>query len=271
MSYRMFLIISISFLFLVSSYYVHGFIKGQYTWNSVQDAFLVNDKMITVATYNIQYGKGQDGRVDIGRTIEKLKSLDAQVIRLQEVERFSVRSGFNDQVKWMAEALDMYATFYSSLSFPGLYYGNAILSVFPIEDTKVLHFNNRVEDRSAIISTLKVSENERITVINTHLGLNYNEREKAIMQIKEKLAGLEDPVLLMGDLNSTPSMKEYKIWAKWVTKSNKGIPMVTYYKHDWQIDYIFHSDQFAVEDIRVMESETSDHYPLIGVFYLSGK
>ena len=47
-------------------------------------------------TYNIQYGQGRDGQVDIGRIVGEIG--DADLVALQEVERFWERSGYADEL-----------------------------------------------------------------------------------------------------------------------------------------------------------------------------
>ena len=54
-------------------------------------------------TYNIQYGLGRDGRYDLDRTASVVEGAD--VIALQEVERFWKRSGNVDEVARLAERL----------------------------------------------------------------------------------------------------------------------------------------------------------------------
>ena len=54
-------------------------------------------------TYNIQYGLGRDGRYDLDRTARAVEGAD--VIALQEVERFWKRSGDVDEVAGLAERL----------------------------------------------------------------------------------------------------------------------------------------------------------------------
>ncbi|MEL6102771.1 MAG: endonuclease/exonuclease/phosphatase family protein [Pseudomonadota bacterium] len=56
-----------------------------------------------IVTYNIQYGLGQDGRYDLARIAEDIA--DADVIALQEVERFWQRSGMVDQPAELARLL----------------------------------------------------------------------------------------------------------------------------------------------------------------------
>ena len=57
-------------------------------------------------SYNIQYCKGKDDRYDIDRIIREIE--DADIIALQEVERFWKRSAYTDQVEKIAEGLKDY-------------------------------------------------------------------------------------------------------------------------------------------------------------------
>jgi endonuclease/exonuclease/phosphatase family metal-dependent hydrolase len=54
-------------------------------------------------TYNTQYGKGRDGRFDLRRIADAVR--EADVIALQEVERYYVRSGMVDQPAELADLL----------------------------------------------------------------------------------------------------------------------------------------------------------------------
>ena len=54
-------------------------------------------------TYNIQYCLGRDDRFDVGRIIDTVR--DADVIALQEVERYWTRSDNMDQARVIADAL----------------------------------------------------------------------------------------------------------------------------------------------------------------------
>jgi len=62
--------------------------------------------MIKIVTYNIQFGQGRDGKVDISRIVDALQGAD--VIALQEVDRFWDRSGLSDQVASLVESFPGY-------------------------------------------------------------------------------------------------------------------------------------------------------------------
>lgn len=63
-------------------------------------------------TYNIQYGKGKDEHYDLERIAAEVAGAD--VVALQEVERFWTRSGNVDQVAVLAQLLDGYHWVYGA-------------------------------------------------------------------------------------------------------------------------------------------------------------
>jgi len=100
------------------------------------------DKSMKFLSYNIQYGKGKDDRVDIARILEEIKGAD--VIALQELDRFWPRTNFADQVEQIATAMPDYYWVYGagvdlhadqySVENRGIrrQFGNMLLSRLPI-------------------------------------------------------------------------------------------------------------------------------------------
>ncbi|HAW94738.1 MAG TPA: metallophosphoesterase, partial [Phycisphaerales bacterium] len=84
--------------------------------------------VIRAATYNIKHGRGMDGAIDLERTADVLRALNADIIALQEVDDRARRSGGVDQASWLAERLDMHSAYGSFMAFQGGRYGLAILS-----------------------------------------------------------------------------------------------------------------------------------------------
>ena len=100
--------------------------------------------MTKLVSYNIQYGKGRDGRIDLDRIVREVAGAD--VVAMQEVDRFWNRSGMTDQVAAFAERIPEYYWVYG----PGVdldasfrdgdgrlrnrrrQFGNLLLSRFPI-------------------------------------------------------------------------------------------------------------------------------------------
>jgi endonuclease/exonuclease/phosphatase family metal-dependent hydrolase len=61
---------------------------------------------VKLVSYNIQYGRGRDGVFDLERIVAEIAGAD--VIALQEVERFWQRSGMRDQPRALADLLGEY-------------------------------------------------------------------------------------------------------------------------------------------------------------------
>jgi len=114
-----------------------------------------------VMTYNIQYGKGRDGRYDIGRIAETMAGAD--IIGLQEVEAYWERSGDLHQVEAIAERLRSYYWVYGAtvdihkgwVDADGRahnrrrQFGNAILSRWPILATRTFLFPGKLSPVNA--------------------------------------------------------------------------------------------------------------------------
>lgn len=67
---------------------------------------------LVIATYNIQYALGQDGRYDIARIADAVA--DADIVLFQEVTQNWARNGGEDQVAELAERLNRYVVFGST-------------------------------------------------------------------------------------------------------------------------------------------------------------
>ncbi|MGI9499346.1 MAG: endonuclease/exonuclease/phosphatase family protein [Geminicoccaceae bacterium] len=101
-----------------------------------------------IVTYNIQYGVGKDERLDLERIADELAGAD--IIGLQEVDRFWKRGGEVDQAETLAEMLaDYYWVYASGMNVDASYrddsgklinrrrqHGDMVLSRYPILSTR---------------------------------------------------------------------------------------------------------------------------------------
>lgn len=72
---------------------------------------------LRLVSYNLLHGRDlrQQGAVDLAAAAAVIADLDADVVALQEVDRFQERSGGTDQVRALASALDMTGVFCPAL------------------------------------------------------------------------------------------------------------------------------------------------------------
>ncbi len=221
---------------------------------------------IKVMTYNIHRGVNRGNELNLDGVVEIIKNSGAEIIALQEVERFSVRTKFQDQIGYIADKLSMQYVFGKSLNILNGQYGNAILSKYPIEEYEVRELPSEGEKRTLLRAKMNVLGN-KISFYNTHLGLKQSERD---MQIEEivRITGDDNNFILAGDFNAKVDKlgaitKELRDCASYENNDNK----VTFENEGLseRIDYIFTSKVFDIKAYDVTISDASDHYPVVSI------
>ncbi|MDQ3608294.1 MAG: endonuclease/exonuclease/phosphatase family protein [Actinomycetota bacterium] len=244
------------------------------------------DRELSVMTYNIHAGIGEDDRLDLQRIADEIRSSGVEVAGLQEVDRhWSARSDFVDQAQWLAEELDMHVVYGANLDRdplspgePRRQYGTAILSEYPIQSSSntLLPRPEEGEQRGLLEAVINV-RGVRVRIANTHLQHNSSvERAAQVDRIMELLADSDEPVVLLGDLNARPGDAELQ-------------PLSTRYDDAWleggegdgftlsaadpyaRIDYIFVSREIVVESAEVRDTLASDHLPVVAELELPGR
>lgn len=155
---------------------------------------------LTIVSYNIHRCVGRDGAARPERILEVLRALDADVIALQEID--CPKHGL-DQLRFLAQALDMSAWHGETLRDHLGSYGNGLLtrrSVRRVYDIALCDGGGR-EPRCAIDAELELTAGA-VRVIATHLGLGLGERRRQIRKLRHLIARqVTQPVIVAGDLN----------------------------------------------------------------------
>jgi endonuclease/exonuclease/phosphatase family metal-dependent hydrolase len=179
---------------------------------------------VRIATFNILHGRSlEDGRVDVDRLAAAVKTLDADVLGLQEVDRDQPRSMNADLTAVAAEAMGAVdSQFVAALSgTPGgtwmaatgdeqpgsASYGIALLSRLPVVSWRVVRLPAPQfvcdEPRVAVAAVLE-GPNGQFTVCNTHLSFVPAWNVLQLRRLMRSLEGTREPLVLMGDLNMQP-------------------------------------------------------------------
>ncbi|MEU2348152.1 endonuclease/exonuclease/phosphatase family protein [Modestobacter sp. NPDC049651] len=191
-----------------------------------------------LATFNILHGRSPaDDQVDVGRFAAAVKSLDADVLALQEVDRDQPRSHLADLTAVAGHAMGAVDSQFAAAiagtpgatwtaatgkEHPGTAaYGIALLSRYPVRQWQVVRLPaipfrfpmwlpgpRKVivvdeEPRVALVAVLETPHG-RLTVVTTHLSFVPGWNRLQLRRLRRDLAGYPGPLVLMGDLNMTP-------------------------------------------------------------------
>lgn len=239
--------------------------------------------MITALTYNIKHGTNELNNYTLDGIIGFLSKQNADLLGLQEVDRFAKRTMFEDQAQKIGDSLRLDSIFVPSLVLPSegrdkpkREYGLMRLSRFPVIKS-AQHFlreseyagNRFTENRICLESTIEV-DGKKVAFFVAHVDTNGIEKQL------EKLVGVLDraeyPKILTGDFNVTPENPDLRAFLKEANLKNatEGKKLLTCEdeRGAMQIDYIFVSKDIKVKDAKVLDVGFSDHKPLFATLSL---
>lgn len=233
------------------------------------------EETIRVAVYNVHWCTGVDGVLSPQRIVEVLKSLNADVIALNEIDRnYDARSDYEDQLQIIAEALDMNyefqkTTWKSAIPASGnkpREFGHAILSKQPIEFLDARIFEAHSTHFHGLLETNIVLKGKPITFYVTHLDTDPASLHAQSVELKKWMGERDGTKILMGDLNAVPDNTSIRYIQNGMVDAFASQPDAFTFKSNnptIRIDYILGSEEVEFVNSRVINTLASDHFPII--------
>ena len=279
--------LSIDRILLSPSTYLSNSPASTTTTTTTSSSTSTSGTLLKVLHWNIHHGIGTDGVYNINRIADWIVKTGANVVSLNEVEKYVGSYGNEDQPARFAAML-------KSKTGKTWYYnfahrtggtngqGNVVLSTFPLESQGDYQLSY---DRSVARVTILVNS-IRVNVYSTHLDADSSTRRATQMR---ELTGWADNYpeqrVLAGDYNAWPGAVEianmtgghHDAWAVAVT-NNVDVAYsgnTAGNTRNSRIDYVFYSkgaSRLRLKEARVFDTRTSsgvmpsDHRPLMATY-----
>ena len=188
---------------------------------------------------------------------------DYDLVGLQEVDAGSLRSGFVNQVKYLADQAGFAHVFDQANRKIGMIsqHGNAVLSrVRPdaIAEHKLPGLPGR-----GVLEVRFGSGPDALHVLILHMALGRRGRLRQIGFLAERVSGYRH-VILMGDLNCDSDSPEMAVLVETARLREPAPGLYTFpsWQPSRQLDHILVSSSIVVEQVAVLDYGFSDHLPI---------
>lgn len=229
--------------------------------DEIADVESSNPGLLRIVTWNIKTA----ALSSIETIAELLSSLDADVIALQEVDRLTERSGRADQAAELGGLLGMEHSFAAALEQSHGEYGIALLSRFPFARAERIEMPRAggFQPRVAIDADLCAGSAQPLRVLALHADVFPWAATAQTRFIARRAAeSVGSGVIVTGDFNQTPEAEGLRALGDvpLFDLSPQDVGTSDLSRH---IDYLFVDEALTPEDGRVLDSDASDHDPVI--------
>jgi endonuclease/exonuclease/phosphatase family metal-dependent hydrolase len=186
------------------------------------------------------------------------------MVALQEVDTGSLRSGFINQSRYLANHSSMPFWCHQSNRKVGTvaYAGNGFLSKFEPESVEDHRLPGIIPGRGTLVIRYGHGEN-RLDVAVAHLALGKRARGQQLRFLAKELAG-SPHLIVMGDLNTqvnSPPLLEFR-QALGLVAPTAGLASFPSWQPQRAIDHILVSHKLVTSEAKVLDVTYSDHCPV---------
>lgn len=206
-----------------------------------------------------------DSVLDLERIAALIRSVDPDLVALQEIDSVTTRTGGVDQAAELGRLTGLEARYGRFMPYREGAYGMAILSRWPVEESSNLRLPDGEEPRTALSAVVRLpASGERLRFVSIHLYRTEEERMAQAVALDSLLDGSGLPTILAGDFNSTPdSPVMARLRSSWDIVP-KGDDRFTFSSYDpvREIDFVLvrPGDRFQLLSQRLLdEPVASDH------------
>lgn len=232
---------------------------------------------LRVMTYNIHHGIGSDEIYSLSRIARIIRDQSPHLVCLNEVDCNTERTYGDDQARKIAAELGMDFTFAKNFAIGDGWYGNAILSRYPIKfsENRLYQEAEGREQRGLLHTIIRIGVRE-VHFYGTHFSVDSLANASEASEMLDIILdwGLNQPVIVAGDLNMEPNYQRIRELTYYLYDIGAHLEANPYTYPSTnptrRIDYIFCNDKITPKSVYVVNTENarlaSDHLPVIAQF-----
>ncbi len=225
--------------------------------------------VLRVLQFNIRTGLTDDGSVDLDQIAAEIEAVRPDLVSLNEVDTDTTRTRA-DEPAYLSRATGMHVVYGPNLIYDGGPFGNAVLSRYPVVDSRNLRlpWTDDVEPRGLLTVVVDV-DGRNVAFSSTHLSSGAFAHESRLLQalvIRRALGAATLPSIVAGDLNSVPTDVPARILRQGLLDAQQeaGTGSGDTYPDahpDGRFDYVLHDRHFAAVpgSTHARPSRSSDH------------
>ena len=204
--------------------------------------------------------------VDRGNNLRQIADLvaDFDFVALQEVDAGSLRSGFVNQVEYLADRAH-FPYWYAQLNRDlGLFaqHGNGLLCRLTPNSMEDHKLPGRIPGRGAIVVRLPFGSQELFVVV-LHLSLGERSRRMQLQYVR-RLIEFEEHVVVLGDLNSHLGklLNDSPLAHCHLKSPGQAKPTYPSWRPSLALDHVLVSPGLEFSQYEVLDCHLSDHRPI---------
>jgi endonuclease/exonuclease/phosphatase family metal-dependent hydrolase len=249
--------------------FLSGFGVNSFAFEASDPGDLMEIIHLKVLTLNIHSGINWSGKYDLDAIGKFINEVNPDLVGLQEVDRFwSSMSQFQDLPGELALRLKMFSSYSVSLARNDGYFGNLVLSKYPITLMWAEQLPGSLERRSFVFTQVLIN-GIRINFVTAHLGLSDSDRLQQAATMLQLTRQISGPLIITGDFNADASDGAVKmIKASFIDiQELSGLKQGTFRLKDGKIgpliDYILVTPEFGFVNFQITDNYISDHLPVL--------
>lgn len=200
------------------------------------------------------------------RNLQRIADLISgyDLVGLQEIDGGSLRSGFVNQVEFLAQQANFpywYAQTNRDLG-PIAQHGNGLLSHIEPHELQDHKLPGAIPGRGAVLVRLPYAGDE-LVVVMLHLSLGERSRRRQLDYIAEQVAH-ERQVILMGDMNTPVSqlLAHSQLKKLNLVPAEQVAPTYPAWQPALALDHVLVTPNLVINDYKVLNCQISDHLPI---------